>query len=217
MTGSLKHALVGLQLRPGNSAFSGRSGGLAILEQSPYTLESRSNWRQRVKKVVPEYGQARGRWSGISRGDVARASKRAFDGITVGQFRQEDDLIPIVLRHQESERVQAATNIDMLQVLSPFAIDAVPLAQVTKSVEVAWEDPVIWRWDRRRAITVQASPKIGVTTPTLRDSVLSEFNAIKLPPGYKMDWDGEYDTSKESQDGLKPGMVPALIIMVFII
>ncbi|NOR80492.1 MAG: AcrB/AcrD/AcrF family protein, partial [Methyloprofundus sp.] len=178
--------------------------GLAILEQSPYTLESRSNWRQRVKKVVPEYDQARGRWSNISRGDVARASKRAFDGITVGQFRQEDDLIPIVLRHQKSERVQAATNIDMLQVLSPFAIDAVPLAQVTKSVEVAWEDPVIWRWDRRRAISVQASPKIGVTTPTLRDSVLDKFNAIKLPPGYKLEWDGEYDTSTESQNGLKP-------------
>ena len=56
--------------------------GLAILEQSPYTLEARSNWRQRVKKVVPEYYQARGRWSNISRNDVARASKRAFDGIT---------------------------------------------------------------------------------------------------------------------------------------
>lgn len=135
----------------------------------------------------------------------------------MGQFREKDDLIPIVLRDQKSEREQAATNIDMLQVLSPFSIDAVPLAQVSKSVEVAWEDPVIWRWDRRRAITVQASPKIGVTTPTLRDSVLAEFNAIKLPPGYKLEWDGEYDTSKESQDGLKPGMVPALIIMVFII
>ena len=191
--------------------------GLAILEQSPYTLESRSNWRQRIKKVVPEYDQARGRWSGISRGDVANSSRRAFDGVVVGQFRQNDDLIPIVLRHQKSERAQAATNIDMLQVVSPLGLDAVPLAQVTKSIEVAWEDSVIWRWDRRRAVTVQASPKVGVTTPTLRDDVLAEFNAITLPPGYTLEWGGEYDTSAESQDGLKPGMIPALIIMVFII
>ena len=191
--------------------------GLAILEQSPYTLESRSNWRQRIKKVVPEYDQARGRWSGISRGDVANSSRRAFDGVVVGQFRQNDDLIPIVLRHQKSERAQAATNIDLLQILPPFGLDAVPLAQVTKSIEVAWEDSVIWRWDRRRAVTVQASPKVGVTTPTLRDDVLAEFNAITLPPGYTLEWGGEYDTSAESQDGLKPGMIPALIIMVFII
>jgi len=191
--------------------------GLAILEQSPYTLEARSNWRQRVKKVVPEYDQARGRWSNISRDDVARSTKRAFDGIAVGQFRDGDDLIPIILRNQKSERASAATNMDMLQVLSPFALDPVPLAQVTKSVQIAWEDSIIWRWDRRRAITVQASPKIGVTTPTLRDSVLADFNAIKLPPGYKLEWDGEYDTSAESQNGLKPGMVPALIIMVSII
>lgn len=191
--------------------------GLAILEQSPYTLEARSNWRQRVKKVVPEYDQARGRWSNISRDDVARSTKRAFDGIAVGQFRDGDDLIPIILRNQKSERASAATNMDMLQVLSPFALDPVPLAQVTKSVQIAWEDSIIWRWDRRRAITVQASPKVGVTTPTLRGSVLADFNAIKLPPGYKLEWDGEYDTSAESQNGLKPGMVPALIIMVSII
>jgi len=191
--------------------------GLVILEQSPYTLEARTNWRQRVKKIVPEYDQARGRWSGISRDDVARSSKRSFDGVTVGQFRQGDDLIPIVLRHKESERKQAVSNLESLQVVSPYGVDAVPLSQVTKSVDIGWEDPVIWRWDRRRAITVQASPKAGVTTPTLRSDVLAAFEAIKLPPGYKLEWGGEYDSSTTSQNGLKPGMVPALIIMTFII
>jgi len=191
--------------------------GLVILEQSPYTLEARTNWRQRVKKIVPEYDQARGRWSGISRDDVARSSKRSFDGVTVGQFRQGDDLIPIVLRHKESERKQAVSNLESLQVVSPYGVDAVPLSQVTKSVDIGWEDPVIWRWDRRRAITVQASPKAGVTTPTLRADVLAAFEAIKLPPGYKLEWGGEYDSSTTSQNGLKPGMVPALIIMTFII
>lgn len=190
--------------------------GIALLEQSPYTMESRTNWRQRVKKVVPDYDQARGRWSGISRGDVARSSKRSFDGMTVGQFRQGDDLIPIVLRHKESERKKAVSNLESLQVVSPFGIDAVPLSQVTKSVDIAWEDPVIWRWNRRRAITVQASPKDGVTTPTMRADVLAGFEAIKLPPGYTLEWDGEYDSSKESQNGLKPGMVPAFLIMTFI-
>lgn len=191
--------------------------GLAILEQSPYTLESRSNWRQRTKKIVPEYDQARGRWSVINRQDVAMSAKRSFDGVRVGQFRQGDDLIPIVLRHQKEERENAATNFEQLQVTAPHSVQAIPLSQVTSAVNIEWEDSVIWRWDRRRAITVQASPKTGVTTPALRADVLAGFEAIELPPGYKLEWDGEYDTSKESQDGLKPGMVPALVIMIFII
>ena len=191
--------------------------GLSIIEASPYAQEVRTNWRQRVKKIVPEYDQSRGRWSGISRDDVARSAKRSFDGVTVGQFRQNDDLIPIVLRLNESDRKEAATNLETLQVLSPLGVKAVPLAQVTNSVDIEWEDPIIWRWDRRRAITVQATPIKGATAPELRGDILEKFEAIELPPGYKLEWDGTYDTSTTSQNGLKPGMIPALIIMTFII
>ena len=48
-------------------------------------------------------------------------------------------------------------------------------------------------------------------------NVQQAFEAIELPPGYTLEWGGEYDSAKESQDGLKPGMVPSLIIMVLII
>jgi multidrug efflux pump subunit AcrB len=48
-------------------------------------------------------------------------------------------------------------------------------------------------------------------------SVKADFEAIELPPGYKLEWHGEANSSKESQDGLKPGMLPAVVIMVLII
>jgi len=190
--------------------------GMAILEDSPYAKEVRTNWLNRVKKVEPEYDQARGRWTGVSRDDLAQASRRAFDGIPVGQFREGDDLIPIVVRHTEEERRSAASNFDQLQIAPALSTETVPLVQVTKGIRVAYEDPVIWRWDRRRAITVQASPN-GVTFPTMHASVQAQFEAIELPLGYTLEWGGEYDSAKESQDGLKPGMVPALIIMILII
>jgi multidrug efflux pump subunit AcrB len=87
---------------------------------------------------------------------------------------------------------------------------------VVDGVDTEWEDPVIWRWDRRRAITVQCSPN-GVTTPTLHEAVRPAFEAIALPPGYKMEWFGEYKSSKESQEYLVPGIMPALVIMVLIL
>jgi len=190
--------------------------GMAILEASPYAKEVRTNWLNRVKKIEPEYDQVKGRWTGVSRDDLAMASRASFDGVPVGMFREGDDLIPIVARTTEAERLKAASNYEQLQVTPAFSTETVPLIQVTKSISVSYEDPVIWRWDRRRAITVQASPD-GVTFPAMQAAVVAEFEAIELPTGYTLEWGGEYDSAKESQDGLKPGMIPAVVLMILII
>jgi multidrug efflux pump subunit AcrB len=190
--------------------------GVNILRESAYAKEVRSNWRERIQSLAPQYNQERGRWAGVSRDDLARTMRRASDGVVVGQYRQADDLIPIVARSVEQERLRAATSLEDLQTTPRLATHAVPVSQVIDGIAVQWEDPIIWRWDRRRAITVQCSPN-GVTAPTLRNAVLDKFNAIKLPPGYRLDWDGEYWSAKQSQEALAPGIVPALVIMLFIL
>jgi multidrug efflux pump subunit AcrB len=190
--------------------------GMAILEASPYAAEIRTNWRNRVRRLVPEYNQERGRWAAVSRDDLAAATKRAFDGIEVGLYRQGDDLIPILVRNVADERQAAASNMDVVQVVPTLSTQTVPLSQVVDGIDTQWEDPIIWRWDRRRAITVQCSPK-GVTAPTLMADVKAAFEAIPLPPGYTLEWDGEYDSSRQSQQALIPGIVPTVVIMMFII
>jgi multidrug efflux pump subunit AcrB len=190
--------------------------GANILRDSPYAKEVRINWRDRVQAIVPEYNEERARWAGVSRDDLARVMRRASDGVVVGQYRQQDDLIPIVARNVESERLQAAASLDELQITPRMSTHAVPVLQVIDGIETPWEDPIIWRWDRRRAITVQCSPN-NVTAPTLRNAVLSQFEAIELPPGYRLDWDGEFWSAKQSQEALVPGIVPALVVMLFIL
>jgi multidrug efflux pump subunit AcrB len=191
--------------------------GLAILEATPYTLESRTDWREKVRKLVPQYNQERGRWAGVTRDDLASATKRSYDGVPVGQYREGDDLIPIVVRNPQAERQQAAHELDVVQIIPSLSTDAVPVSQVIDDLVIEWEEQLIWRWDRRRAITVQASPAEGVTATALRDAVLPDFEAIELPPGYKLEWDGEYDSSRQSQQALLPGIVPTVVIMTFII
>jgi multidrug efflux pump subunit AcrB len=189
---------------------------LAILEASPHALNPRTDWRQKVRTLVPEYNQERGRWAGVTRDDLASATRRAFDGVPVGQYREGDDLIPIVVRNPEAERKLAAVELDVVQVIPSLSTDAVPVSQVIDDINIRWEEQLIWRWDRRRAISVQASP-LGVTAPTLRDSILADFEAIELPPGYTLEWDGEYNSSLESQQALIPGMAPTVVIMTFVI
>lgn len=55
-----------------------------------------------------------------------------------------------------------------------------------------------------------------VALPTLRASVLHDFEDIELPPGYTLDWGGEYEDTVSAQASLIPGVVPAVAIMTFI-
>lgn len=190
--------------------------GANILRKTPLAKEVRVNWREPVRTIVPEFNEERARWAGVSREDLARTTREASDGVVVGLYRQEDDLIPIVARHVEAERARAATSLAELQIKPRRSTHAVPVSQVIDGVGTVWEDPIIWRWDRRRAITVQCSPN-GVTAPTLRDAVLQDFNALELPPGYRLDWDGEYLSSRRSNEALLPGIVPAVVVMLFLL
>jgi multidrug efflux pump subunit AcrB len=64
---------------------------------------------------------------------------------------------------------------------------------------------------------VEANPIQGVTLTTLLESVRTEFEAIELPPGYKLEWGGEYEDTVASQASLLPGMVPAAAVILFIL
>jgi multidrug efflux pump subunit AcrB len=188
---------------------------VAILERSPYAKHVRTDMRERTQKVVSDYNQERARWSGVSREDVAAATRRAYDGVPVGLYRDGDSLFPIIARNVETERQHAAGGLEVLQVQPTFGIKTLPLGQVTDDIRVEWEDPIIVRFQRRRQIAVQAAAN-DVTFPALRASVVDEIEEIELPPGYSMFWDGEYDSTVSAQTSLVPGMVPAVVVIAII-
>ncbi len=190
--------------------------GVAAVSNSPLSGITRVDWRQRTQMLVPEYDQKRARWTGISRENVADTTKRAFDGRVVGQYREGDDLIPIVVRHEDEARTRVS-GLDTLQVSPSMSTETVPLAVVTDGIMVEWEDPMIWRRDRRRTITIQSNPVPGVTFPSLRTDVLPAVDAIELPPGYSLEWGGEQEGTVDAQASLLPGVVPAVVIVLFVI
>ncbi len=190
--------------------------GMAILEASPYAKEVRTNWRQRSREMVVEYNQERARWAGITRENVAHATKRTFDGNVMGLYREKDELIPIVIRSVEEERQRAATDLSVAQVIADRSTESLPLSQVIDNTYLKWNDNIIWRWDRRRAISVQASPD-DTSAPTLMADVKEKFENIPLPQGYTLEWDGEFDSAKQASNALVPGLGPAVAIMLLII
>jgi multidrug efflux pump subunit AcrB len=186
-----------------------------IMNASPEALIVRADWRERTKKIVYEYDQVNARWTSIARSDIADASRRAYDGLTVGQYREKDKQLPIRLRHEEPERKRFTDHLDGLQVRAGMAAQSIPVSQVTTSIETQWEDPMIWRWDRRRSITAQGVGK-NLTT-TFRADILDAIEAIELPRGYSMEWDGEFRSSVDAQQSLVPGVVPMMIVVALIV
>lgn len=186
--------------------------GAKIVAGHPGVKTYRLDWRERVKKLVPNYDQKRGRWTGVSRANLAAATKRFHDGIPLGLFREGDEQIPIVARQVERER----TNVEALGV-SPvkpsLSRESVPLTQVVRGIDVEWEDPFIWRYNRRRAVTLQVIPAAGWEAATIRSQILKDMEAIERPPGYDLDWKGDHFTSARSQESLIPGMIPAVLII----
>lgn len=190
--------------------------GMNILRKTPLAKHVRTDMRQRVQKVVVDYDQERARWAAVSRADVAEATRRAFDGTLAGLYRDGDNMLPIIIRNSEKDRLESVSELDLLQVIPTFAMQSVPLGQVTKEIRLEWEDPIITRFNRRRQIAIQAAPE-GVTFPTLRASVIEDFKKIQLPPGYDIKWDGEYDSTIRAQLSLIPGIIPSIVIMALII
>jgi multidrug efflux pump subunit AcrB len=192
--------------------------GVTVLKDNPLAGPIQTDWREPVTKLAPQFNQERARWASITREDLARTTQRAFDGRVIGNYREEDDLLPIILRHTEDER-RNFTSFDSLQVQPANSTVTVPLLQVADGVPVEWEDPIIGRRDRRRTVTVQANPIQGTTLPTLRAAVLDDYDQIQLelPTGYTMEWGGEYEDTVSAQAGLIPGIVPAVIIVLLII
>ena len=176
----------------------------------------RTDWRQRVPTIVAVYDVTNGRWTNVDRKSIADATRRAFDGVTVGQYREKDKLLPIVLRAVDSEREEAATALPTCRCPARFGENTIPLGQVTRDIRLEWEDPLIWRWDRRRAVTVQAVP-VGLATELRTPELVEKISKIKLPPGYTMEWDGEYKSARDAQASLVPGIVPAALIMALIL
>ncbi|ARN72694.1 efflux RND transporter permease subunit [Oceanicoccus sagamiensis] len=190
--------------------------GMAILEESGTAKHIRMDMRERVQKVVADYSQERGRWSAATRSDIGLATSRAFDGAPVGLFREGDSVLPIIARNNDDERQQAAANLDTLQVQTALSLKSTPLGQLTDDIYLEWEDPIITRFNRRRQVAVQAAPD-GMTYPAMRSLVKEKFEAMDLPPGYELFWDGEYDSTLRAQLSLLPGMVPGTIVMILII
>jgi len=84
-------------------------------------------------------------------------------------------------------------------------------------IEIEFENPVIKRYDRRRAIKAQCDPAPGYNAPDVFNKVQEKIEAIPLPEGYDLEWLGEHKNSADANENIAKFLPLAFLLMVIII
>lgn len=187
-----------------------------IMQRHPDAVAVKTDWRQRVPVAEPEYDPARGGRVGVSREAFSAAINRHYDGETVGVYRESDTLIPIIARSPTSER-DSLGRMKEIQVVSQLTGIATPMSEVLKETEVTWKNGQMLREDRVWTLKVQADPIAGVLPSSILADIRPQIEAIELPPGYSLRWDGEYGDSEKANAELAQTLPLGLLSMVLIV
>lgn len=185
----------------------------AVMRANPNAIGVNDNWNESVKVVRIDMDQDKLRALGITSQTVMRAANTILTGTTVGQFRESNKLIDIVVRQPVDERstVQALSNAN----IPTAGGKTVPLSQVAR-IGLAWEPGVVWREGREWAVTVQSDVADGIQGPTVSSQINPKLDAIRasLLPGYKIELAGAAADSGKAQESIAAN-VPLVIFIIF--
>ncbi|TVQ97801.1 MAG: efflux RND transporter permease subunit [Desulfovibrionales bacterium] len=173
----------------------------AIMLADPDAVGIQDNWREQVPTIRPLVNEAAARRAGVSSADINTALLTALDGKQIGVYRDGNKLIPMIVRYPETSRSRLV-DLETVLVTSKVSGLTVPLAQFVTGFATVFEDTLIRRQDRFPTIKAQCDPPAGEIAGPLFQRLRPQIEAIDLPPGYDLSWEGEYEAARESNQGL---------------
>ncbi|WP_313505283.1 efflux RND transporter permease subunit [Stutzerimonas kunmingensis] len=184
----------------------------AKVNENPHVANVHLDWQEPSKMVRLNVDQDRARALGVTTAELSGFLRRTFTGSSVSQFREDNELIEILLRGTERERLE-------LSMLPSLAIPtesgrSVPLSQVA-TLEYGFEEGVIWHRNRLPTVTVRADV-YGEQQPAALvreiEPTLADIRA-QLPGGYLLEVGGTVEDSERGQRSVNAGM-PLFVIVV---
>ena len=189
----------------------------AVMRASSNTRGVNDNWNESVKTIRLEVDQTKARALGVSSQSIAQASKTIFGGTTVGQYREGDKLIDIVLRQPLDER-NAITDVANAY-LPTSSGKSIPLTQIAKPI-FSWEPGVMWRDNRDYSITVQGDIAEGLQGATVTAELLPALRALEAGwkangmTAYRIEVAGAVEESSKGSASIAAG-IPVMLFITF--
>lgn len=215
-----------------------------IMERTPEVCLITTDWNPDVPVLTVEYDQPAARALGLSRNDVSISLLTATGGIPIGTFYEgiHKDNIYLKSVNEQGKPIEDLNNTQIFSQLPSInglmdkeflvklqtgnfdrneivetLMGSTPLQQISKRIDVRWEPSVVPRYNGQRSQRVQCSPAPGIETEYARQAIASRIEAIQLPEGYSLQWQGERKASTQSMKYLFQNFPLAIVLMIAIL
>ena len=184
----------------------------AKVRENPHVANVHLDWEEPSKVVYLNIDQDRARALGVSTANLSSFLRSSLTGSTVSQYREDNELIEILLRGTREERTELA-HLSSLSVPTDNG-RSIALSQVA-TLEYGFEEGIIWHRNRLPTVTVRADIYGKDQPATLVKQILPTLEPVRaqLPDGYLLDVGGTVEDSTRGQNSVNAG-VPLFIVVV---
>jgi len=182
------------------------------VRENPHVVNVHLDWEEPSKVVYLNVDQDRARALGVTTADLSRFLQSQLTGSAVSQYREDDELIEILLRGTEQERHELG-GLSSLSVPTANG-SSVALSQVA-TLEYGFEEGIIWHRNRLPNVTIRADIYGKEQPATLVNQILPTLEEVRaqLPDGYLLEVGGTVEDSTRGQNSVNAG-VPLFIVVV---
>lgn len=189
---------------------------MAVLNAAPNSLNVRTDWENLITKISVKIDQHRAKRAGLTSSEIAQALDSYFTGLSITNFRDQDEIIPIVLRAGDDER----NSLDRLRTLNVYSQKtglAVPLFQVA-DFEPVNQFSMIHHEDMFRTISIEAR-NTKLSAEDFKKLVDAQIEALKadLPVNHVIEYDGVIKESAAGQKALSANMPLVLGFIIILL
>ena len=190
------------------------SMAIDIMRRNPKVMNARNEWGNKAMLVRAAYDPVKAGRLNLGKADLMTAVKSTNDGTPVGIYRDGDKQVPVLLRTVGGGQLSQAA-LEDLPVWN--GRNSVPLAQVTDSIGIGWEWPLVKTYNRRLSMAAQCDVQPGHTMKEVHGEIRDEIERIGLPAGYSFFWDSQYKDQKEAMEALTKYFPLAIVFLVLIL
>ena len=186
---------------------------LEIMHRNPDLINIRNSWGNKIPIWKPIYSPERAQPLGVSRQGMAQSIQIGTNGMTLGEFRQGDQVLPILLK---GNSVADSFRINDLRTLPVFGNgpETTSLEQVVSEFDFRYRFSNVKDYNRQLVMMAQCDPRRGVNAIAAFNQIWSQVQKeIKIPEGYTLKYFGEQESQVESNEALAKNLPLTFFLM----
>lgn len=187
---------------------------LEIMHRDDDLINVRNSWGNKIPVWKPVYSPERAQPLGVSRQSMAQSIQIGTSGMTLGEYREGDQVLPILLKDNTVDSFR----INDLRTLPVFGTtqETTTLEQVVSEFDFQYKFSNVKDYNRQMVMMAQADPRRGVNAIAAFNKIWKEVQEeIQVPEGYTMKYFGEQESQAESNAALAANM-PLTFFLMFI-